>query len=301
MGYLSYKLYDLDYWTIHTHKVIEELKDSLTALQDVETAERGYLVTMSPEFLEPLHWGMPAVKRHIDQVQGLTTDNPEEQTAVERLRALAQEKMIQSQANVKGDQANDPLVRLTVQREGKHVMDTYREQINVMIGNEEKLLRVRVNDLRFFQNAIWTTTGCFTAMAIALLSWVYQITRKAIEDEKQRVADLNTEVEQRKRIEKALKDTTINLTRSNADLQQFAYVASHDLQEPLRAVSGFLTLLASKQADKLDADSQRYITHAVEGEHRMRALVNDLLTYARVESRAKDFETVKLSQPFCNE
>jgi PAS domain S-box-containing protein len=120
--------------------------------------------------------------------------------------------------------------------------------------------------------------------------------RAAINEEKRRVSELNAEIEQQKRIEKALKEVTINLARSNADLQQFAYVASHDLQEPLRAVTGFLSLLVKKESGNLDADSQKYINHAVEGAHRMRALVNDLLTYARVESRGTEFEPVQLSK-----
>jgi signal transduction histidine kinase len=296
MGFLSYKLSDLDYWTIHTHKVIEELKDSLASLQDVETGERGYLVTSVPEFLEPFRWGMQSVKGHIDRVRSLTEDNPEEQIAVKRLSDLAQQKMDLAQTSVKDSPLNNKVSIVSAQREGKKIMDAYRDQVKVMIGHEDRLLGERTSGLRFFQNAVWIATFGLALLAVMLLYWVFRITQAAINDEKQRVAELNTEIEQRKRIETALKQTTINLSRSNADLQQFAYVASHDLQEPLRAVTGFLTLLSSKQVGKLDTDSQKYITHAVEGAHRMRALINDLLTYARVESRAKEFEKVQLSK-----
>jgi signal transduction histidine kinase len=296
MGVLSYKLSELDYWTIHTHKVIEELKDSLSSLQDVETGERGYLVTAAPEFLEPFRWGLQRAKGHIDEVRSLTEDNPDEQIAVKRLSILAQQKMVLAQESVNAAAPNNKVSQVSAQREGKKVMDACREQVKIMIGREENLLGERASGLRFFQNAVWITTSGLALLAIALLYWVFRITQSAINDEKQRVAQLNTEMEQRKRVESALKQTTVNLSRSNADLQQFAYVASHDLQEPLRAVTGFLTLLSSKQVGKLDADSQKYITHAVEGAQRMRALINDLLAYARVESRAKEFETVQLSR-----
>jgi PAS domain S-box-containing protein len=439
MGLLSYRLSDLDYWTIHTHKVIEELKDSLSSLQDVETGDRGYLLTHRQEFLDVYKSGKVFTFTHIDEIKRLTMDNAIQQQNVVALAAIARKRIEKAtELLAKFQQSADTSGLVIGMGEGKKLMDAFREQIKVMTSTEDKLLQKRMADLRFTQYATWTTTAGLAALAMMLLNWVFQITRTAIQDEKRiaedqtrkqehtfrllvsgvkdyaifmldpgghvmtwnegaelnkgykaeeiigrhfscfyvdediqlgtpatelleaiasgrceveglrkrkdgstfwanvvisaikdeqgeligfakvsrdlterrladdartaisaeklRVSVLNAEIEQQKRIEKALKEVTINLARSNADLQQFAYVASHDLQEPLRAVTGFLTLLASKQAGNLDADSQKYINHAVEGAHRMRALVNDLLAYARVESRGKELEPVQLSK-----
>ena len=78
-----------------------------------------------------------------------------------------------------------------------------------------------------------------------------------------------------------------NLKRSNAELQQFAYVASHDLQEPLRTVTSHLSLLERKYGDQLDDDAKEYLRYAVDGGLRARELVRDLLDYSRIESRAE--------------
>ncbi len=87
--------------------------------------------------------------------------------------------------------------------------------------------------------------------------------------------------------EETLKKTLADVERSNQELEQFAYVASHDLQEPLRMVSSYTQLLAKRLEGQLDHDTQDFIGFAVEGANRMQRLIQDLLMFSRVTTRGR--------------
>ena len=136
---------------------------------------------------------------------------------------------------------------------------------------EDEGLRVRKDGTRFWADVIIT----------------------ALKDEKGNLkgfVKITRDVTERKRLE--------DVMRSNTELQQFANVASHDLQEPLRMVSNYVQLIAERYKGRLDTDADEFIGYAVDGAHRMQALINGLLDYARVESRGKPFQTLDFGRIF---
>ena len=102
----------------------------------------------------------------------------------------------------------------------------------------------------------------------------------------------------RAHLEELVAKRTEELSRSNQDLEQFAYVASHDLQEPLRMVAGYLDLLSERYRGRLDDKADKYIAYAVDGAHRMSGLIHDLLAYSRVNSRGAELRDVECETAF---
>ncbi|TMT87918.1 PAS domain S-box protein [Haloterrigena sp. H1] len=110
----------------------------------------------------------------------------------------------------------------------------------------------------------------------------------------QSVANVLAEAIERQQYRTELEDLVADLEESNERLEQFAYAASHDLQEPLRMVSSYLQLIESRYGDDLDEDGQEFLAFAVDGAERMREMIDGLLQYSRVETRGDPFEPVDL-------
>ena len=147
------------------------------------------------------------------------------------------------------------------------------------------------------QDELGVLANAFNKMTAQLKKTINSLEER-VADRTQQLSDINAELEveisERKRIEEALERHGEELTRSNSELEQFAYVASHDLQEPIRKIQAFGNRLRVAVGDNLDSRASDYLNRMQDAAGRGQVLINDLLTYSRVTSRAQPFVSVDL-------
>ena len=177
-----------------------------------------------------------------------------------------------------------------------------------MLGYEEQRLRqVRLTDLIHPDDRTQAQLSIETAPARTELRLVHahgdtvycdwHVSTVCDESNQPQYAIIQVvDLTERKRAEEQIRRYASELERSNRELQQFAYAASHDLQEPLRMVRGFLELLERRYGDQLDQTARQYIQFAVDGAARMQALIRGLLDYSRVQTHAQPLRPVSLEK-----
>lgn len=139
---------------------------------------------------------------------------------------------------------------------------------------------------------ILIVSGLFIVLNIAVMAvWRYRSVVRLN-------AELRENVARRTEVEEALRRYAADLETSNRELQHFASIASHDLQEPLRMVSSYLQLIGSRYKGRLDRDADEFIGYAVDGALRMKAMIEGLLAYARVQTRAEPLQPIDTAEAF---
>ncbi|CAH0996052.1 Adaptive-response sensory-kinase SasA [Emticicia aquatica] len=258
----------------HTYRVRFKNKDLIKTLIDVETGQRGYLLTEDDIFLEPYLQGKTKIGLIQSELRVLLNDNNQQSKRLNKLDELIARKLIIMENGIKNLKKNRTIDTLNLYL-GKIYMDKIRS-FSEQIDDEEILLLKYRNDLQ--QSADTSITYYLFGLSGVSLAFLLVFFRLLYLELKRRIGFQNT-----------LENKLAELERTNAELEQFAHITSHDLQEPLRKIRAFSERLNAKQGDQLSEDAKANIKKINQSASRMQQLINDLLAFSRV-TNIKDYK-----------
>ena len=280
--------------TLSAATFLERVDELFSSIQDAETGQRGYLLTNRRDYLGVFSAARDELPRRFRLVDELAAKNGVPESQLRDLRRLVDEKISELELTVElEDQGRYAAAMAEVETDrGQKLMTQIRSLITAIKTRQEEIFQDRLVSQQHRQVLLNTVLILAIAVALAFLVFAYQFSSRFAEQRatvEQDIRGLNATLEGRVRARTAeleesareLQMRSRELERSNADLSQFAYVASHDLQEPLRMVATYMGLLEKRYADALDERAKSYVRFAVEGAIRMQTLINDLLQYSR--------------------
>ncbi|MGB8592276.1 MAG: CHASE3 domain-containing protein, partial [Candidatus Acidiferrales bacterium] len=271
---------------------------------DAETGQRGYIITGQQAYLDPYNDALNHVDRNLKDLRALTADSAVQQRNLDLLEPMVATRLKQLQEfiDIRDSAGMDAAAGALREGSGMSTMDQIRAQIRKIRFEEDRLLKERSEETETSSRKTRAVIVAGDILALSFLFLAGIVVRQEIERRKRAedsVRALNADLERRV-IERTaqLDERAKDLARSNSELQQFAYVASHDLQEPLRMISSFTQLLAKRYKEKLDDDARDFINYAVDGATRMQTLISDLLSYSRVGTQGKPLERTLCGEVF---
>jgi signal transduction histidine kinase len=274
-------------WVDHTHDVLAALSNVDTSVMRAESVARAYFVTRDENQIAQFAKFRTEVESAVTLLRELVSDNPSELSKVARLREIAESRIDFLERNVRLLQAGTSLVTLGAKygAEGRVLISALEQQVADIRSDEEQLLMRRRSDQSKTNRILSVLCGSamLVSLAVALRGdYMIRKYRDLRDGAEARLQAANDQLENR------VHERTRELERSNIDLRQFTYAASHDLNEPLRTIGIYTELLRRRYLSKLDADADQVIRAILNGVSRMDALLSGLRAYMQVSSLAGD-------------
>jgi signal transduction histidine kinase len=252
----------------HSADVIVKLEQIYSRTNELESAQRGYIITKEKTFLEPYERIKIELNLYIRELEILVSDNRMQLVNTHELKVLIDRRLNKLQQNFKNARTDKLLV-------GRMMMTEILAKIRIMKEVEEMLMQKRLINSKHLADR--TTIAIIISIIFSSI-FIFSAALILMQEYK-----LKTEIEQELLLsQQMLKDKVNKLDASNKELEQFAYIASHDLQEPLRKIITFNERITHKFSAIIDPSIKDYLSRTIHAAERMRILIDDLLDFSRV-------------------
>jgi signal transduction histidine kinase len=279
-----------------SQQILQKLENILSSVTDAETGQRGYLLTGRESYLEPYNLAINTVDRQIAALKTLAVTDPPQQQQLFILEPLIAKKFaeLQKTISLRRNKEFEAAIQVVLTDQGKELMDRIRTALQQLQGQQYEQLQTWLKQKQEEAQRVQLMFVVGIVLNLMAFYLVYRAIQQEMTERRQAEASLRQLHEQLEaKVQERtaeLKEANTNLLYSNRELEQFAYVASHDLQEPLRAVNSYAQLLGRKYQGNLDAKADKYLGYIMEGATRMQQLINDLLDFSRVGTRGKELK-----------
>jgi signal transduction histidine kinase len=295
-------LYKNNSQVVHTLDVLERIETVRADMTSAESNQRGYLLTGNTQFLEPYEQAIQHVGPMVESLAEVTSDNPEQARNLASLRPAITERirLLRETVRIRTELGLNALVTGGTLERGRIEMEKLLASISNIEEIEKGLLAARTEQSRQSGINSIVTLSISNLVSLGLVIFVFFLIKRDVAErdkEERLLREANEHLEARVNERTAeLADANLELERSNRELQDFAFVASHDLQEPLRKIQAFGDRLRTVQAPKFDDQGRDYLDRMHSAAGRMHTLINDLLTFSRVTTKAQPFERIDLNK-----
>ncbi len=286
----------------HTQDVLENLQELHTQILQAETGARGYFLSGNEAYLGEYYSSVERLGALIAYLKEKTADNPSHKQKYPVLEASIAERLERLDHRIARRKTEGQSAAFDSRDtdEGKRTMDAVRANIASLADEERGLLTARVAESDLSGRRTLLTFALANGVLLGLLCLAGYLAVRDVRERRLNEDRLQTErdlLEQRV-IERTaeLNDANTELQRSNRELQDFAFVASHDLQEPLRKIQAFGDRLTTKHGPQLNDEARDYLSRMQGAAGRMYTLINDLLSFSRVTTKAQPFVPTDLNK-----
>lgn len=264
------------------YQVMMKGEELISKMKDMETGQRGYLLTHRNIFLNPYYDAYRVIGKIINDLEDLVEHNNAQTQRLLHLKKLIADKIKITEANIKLARAKE-LISPENLKSDKLKMDEIRNTMNLFQLTEKQILNnkyaLKISNDKHLPGYIIALSASSALLLLASFGFLIYELRKRI------------------KLQKALENNLDKLQSTNSELEQFAYVASHDLKEPLRKIRSFSGILLKKHYDALNHDGQESLIKIENSAERMQLLIDDLLTFSRtVNHHNQETEVIDLNR-----